>query len=106
MTGARDGWQDRFPGFDVVSQADQWDPVTAAWCWRASARSRTGRFFTPAEQAAAAALIDQLLGQQERAAGSRGRDGRCPAGRTADRRLAVRGHARGRPGVAGLAGPS
>jgi hypothetical protein len=53
----------RFPGFRSLDQAHHWDPVTAG-----AVLSRVGirpdiRFFTPAEEAAATALCDQLLGQ-------------------------------------------
>lgn len=56
---------DRYPGFDVLAQAERWDPTT-----RAMVRGRLGllpavRFFTPAEEAAAHALFDQLLYQRE-----------------------------------------
>jgi gluconate 2-dehydrogenase subunit 3-like protein len=64
------GTPDRFPGFDAVSQARHWDEITAA-----AVLSRLGpppalRFFGPAEEAIATALLDLLLGQAE------------PAGRT------------------------
>lgn len=54
----------RFPGFDVLTQAQHWDPAT-----QAVVASRLGllprvRFFTPAEEAAATALFDQLLDQR------------------------------------------
>jgi hypothetical protein len=68
VTGAREGYEDgaayrgRFPGFDVVSLAGTWDPATAdAVLGRLSPPSEL-RFFSPAEQAAATALLDQLLG--------------------------------------------
>jgi hypothetical protein len=53
----------RFPGFRVLDQAGHWDRVTAG-----VVLSRIGvppdiRFFTPAEEAAATALCDRLLGQ-------------------------------------------
>jgi hypothetical protein len=53
----------RFPGFDVLSQERHWDHVTADLI-----RSRTGpppaiTFFTPPEEACAAALLDLILGQ-------------------------------------------
>ena len=53
--------RERFPGFDVLKQTPYWDEVTAATVW-----SRTGppppiRYFTPAEEAVATALCDQLL---------------------------------------------
>jgi hypothetical protein len=55
------GVDDRFPGFDVLGQARHWDQVTAGLVL-----SRTGpppviRFFTPPEQACAAALLDLIL---------------------------------------------
>ncbi len=65
MTGARGGSGERFPGFDVVAQAGRWDPVTADAVLARLGRRAEPRFFTPAEQAAAAALLDQLLGQQD-----------------------------------------
>ncbi|HEY6494239.1 MAG TPA: gluconate 2-dehydrogenase subunit 3 family protein [Trebonia sp.] len=60
MTGRATG---RFPGFDVLSQASHWDAATAD-----VVASRTGpfpgrQFFTDAERASAAALLDQLTGQ-------------------------------------------
>ncbi len=82
MPGARDGWQDRFPGFDVASQAGQWDPVTAGAVLARLGPQPDRCFFTPAEQAAAAALIDQLLGQQE--------EPLVPAVAMVDARLAAR----------------
>jgi hypothetical protein len=62
------GLDDRFPGFDVMSQAPHWDRVTADLL-----RSRTGpppelKFFVPAEQACAAALLDLLLDQRDQPA--------------------------------------
>src|SRR6266536_1451571 len=65
VTGARGGSGERFPGFDVVAQAGRWDPVTADAVLARLGRRAEPRFFTPAEQAAAAALLDQLLGQQD-----------------------------------------
>jgi hypothetical protein len=72
---------DRFPGFDVMSQARHWDPVTARLL-----RERTGpqpelAFFTPAEFATATALVDQILGQQAAQL--------VPAARMIDSRLAA-----------------
>ena len=69
-SGDRAG-RDRFPGFDVLDQSSQWDPVTAAVVW-----SRTGppppiRFFTPQEEAVATALCDQLLDLDADPPGSR-----------------------------------
>jgi Gluconate 2-dehydrogenase subunit 3 len=59
------GSRDRFPEFDAVGQAGHWDEVTAA-----TVLSRLGpppplRFFSPAEEAIASALLDLLLGQAE-----------------------------------------
>lgn len=55
----------RFPGFDVMSEAGHWDPVT-----RELIESRLGpppadEFFSETERATAAALCDQLTGQHE-----------------------------------------
>jgi hypothetical protein len=63
VTGGDGGQRERFPGFDVLSQANKWDPVTAGTVLSRLAPPPDVRFFTPAEQAAAAALLDQLLGQ-------------------------------------------
>jgi hypothetical protein len=78
VTGASDGRQ-RFPGFDAAAQAGRWDPVTADAVLARLGQPAEPRFFTPAEQAAAAALLDQLLGQQ---------DGRVPLLHMVDARLA------------------
>jgi hypothetical protein len=56
---------DRFPGFDVLDQAGHWDPVTAGVVLARVGRPPDIRFFTPAEEAAATALCDRLLGQDE-----------------------------------------
>jgi hypothetical protein len=53
----------RFPGFDVLSQAGHWDPVTAAAVGARTGPPASPRFFTEAEQAIATALLDQLTGQ-------------------------------------------
>jgi hypothetical protein len=53
----------RFPGFNVLRQSRHWDPVTAGLIAdRTSPHAEPG-FFTPAERASAAALLDQLTGQ-------------------------------------------
>jgi Gluconate 2-dehydrogenase subunit 3 len=60
VTGA-DG---RFPGFDVLGQASHWDKVTEDLI---EARVRTSpqvSFFSAAERAGAAALLDDLTGQE------------------------------------------
>lgn len=56
----------RFPGFDSAVQAGHWDTTTAS-----AVLARLGvpppiRFFTPAEEAIATALCDQLLDQDWR----------------------------------------
>ncbi|KAA0016572.1 gluconate 2-dehydrogenase subunit 3 family protein [Antrihabitans cavernicola] len=57
---------DRFPGFDVLAQSGRWDPVTAGVVLARTAKAPDIRFFTPSEEAIATALVDQLLGQQDR----------------------------------------
>jgi Gluconate 2-dehydrogenase subunit 3 len=56
---------DRFPGFDVLDQAGHWDPVTAGVVLQRVGRPPDIRFFTPVEEAAATALCDRLLGQDQ-----------------------------------------
>jgi Gluconate 2-dehydrogenase subunit 3 len=58
-----DGVGRRFPGFDALTQAPHWDPVTAGVVLARLGMPPAVRFFTPAEQATATALCDQLLGQ-------------------------------------------
>jgi hypothetical protein len=53
----------RFPGFDVLSQAGHWDPLTAGVVLSRTGRPPDIRFFTPSEEAAATALCYRLLGQ-------------------------------------------
>jgi hypothetical protein len=53
----------RFPGFDPAAQAGHWDPVTAGVVLSRLTMPPAIRFFIPAEEAAATALCDQLLGQ-------------------------------------------
>jgi Gluconate 2-dehydrogenase subunit 3 len=53
----------RFPGFDVLSQAGHWDAVTANLIAARIGPPRPPQFFTATEQAAAAALLNQLTGQ-------------------------------------------
>jgi hypothetical protein len=53
----------RFPGFDAAAQARHWDPATAGVVLDRLAMPPDIRFFTPAEEAAATALCDELLGQ-------------------------------------------
>jgi Gluconate 2-dehydrogenase subunit 3 len=54
---------DRFPGFDVLSQADRWDPATASVVLARAGLPPDMRFFTPGEEAVATALTDRLLAQ-------------------------------------------
>ncbi|WP_046387013.1 gluconate 2-dehydrogenase subunit 3 family protein, partial [Kitasatospora aureofaciens] len=51
----------RFPGFDVLSQARYWDRETTAVVVARTGPQPPLRFFTPAEEATARALLDQLL---------------------------------------------
>jgi hypothetical protein len=71
----------RFPGFDVLSQVDRWDDVTAGAVLARLSHPTGLAFFTPAEVAVAAPLLDLLLGQDA--------DPRVPVLEEVDRRLAV-----------------
>ena len=51
----------RFPGFDVLHEVGHWDPVTAGVVLDRLGRPPDIRFFTPAEEATATALLAQLL---------------------------------------------
>jgi hypothetical protein len=53
----------RFPGFDPLNQAPHWDQVTAGLIEARVRPSRQVTFFTSAERACAAALLDDLLAQ-------------------------------------------
>ena len=66
MTGRATG---RFPGFDVLGQAGHWDQVTAELITARTGPPPRPRFFTEAEQASAAVLLDQLTGQCDEPAG-------------------------------------
>jgi hypothetical protein len=55
----------RFPGFDVLGQAGHWDRVTAGVILARVGTPPELTYFTPAEAACAAALIDQLTGQRD-----------------------------------------
>ncbi len=95
----------RFPGFDVLAELPRWDLETAAVVNSRLGRPPALRFFTPAEEAIATALLDLLLGQSSpgeappearqqtllgRAPGGRGpgEDGRIPLTAMIDARLA------------------
>jgi hypothetical protein len=60
-----DRWQRRFPGFDVLGQAPHWDQVTADLVAARCDPPGELKFFTPDEQACAAALLDHLTGQRD-----------------------------------------
>jgi hypothetical protein len=51
----------RFPGFDVVTQRDHWDPVTTGVVLARLAPPAALRFLSPHEGATGAALVRQLL---------------------------------------------
>ena len=55
----------RFPGFDSAAQAPHWDAVTAGVVLTRLGLAPDVRFFSPAEEAIATALCDQLLDQAE-----------------------------------------
>ena len=56
---------ERFPGFDVMSQLPRWDPATAAVVESRLGPPPAPRFFSPAEEATATALLNLILGQEE-----------------------------------------
>jgi Gluconate 2-dehydrogenase subunit 3 len=55
----------RFPGFDVLSQAGRWDPVTASLVTSRLDPPAPLAFFTDAEAACAVVLVNLLTGQQD-----------------------------------------
>jgi hypothetical protein len=57
------GRQPRFAGFDVLAQAQHWDPVTAGVVLARLEPPPPIRFFTPDEEAIARPLLDLLLDQ-------------------------------------------
>jgi gluconate 2-dehydrogenase subunit 3-like protein len=59
------GGQPRFPGFDVLAQAKNWDPVTTGVVLGRLGPPPPIRFFTPEEEAIARPLVDLLLDQQD-----------------------------------------
>lgn len=72
----------RFPGFDVITTAKHWDETTRGVVEGRLGRFPPVRFFTPAEEATATAVFDQLLYQRE--------EPRIPIVRMVDLRLAER----------------
>ncbi len=66
VTGTTPGQQpSRFPGFDVLAQAERWDLVTAGVVLARLSLPAPLRFFTLAEEAVARPLLDHLLDQHE-----------------------------------------
>jgi hypothetical protein len=63
--GSRPWERARFPGLDATAQAPHWDPVTAGAVLARIGMPPDIRFFTPAQEAIAIALCDQLLGQAD-----------------------------------------
>ncbi|PYI65225.1 hypothetical protein CVV68_19120 [Arthrobacter livingstonensis] len=55
----------RFPGFSSAGQAKHWDTATASVVMARLGRPPEIHFFTPAQEAAAGALCNQLLDQRE-----------------------------------------
>ena len=64
-SGAPSGVDNRFPGFDVLSQAPHWDQVTADLVRSRTAPPPAIKFFSAAEEACAGALLDLLLDQRD-----------------------------------------
>jgi len=71
----------RYPGFDVLSQVDAWDDVTAGVVLARLSHPTGLSFFTPAEVAIARPLLDLLLAQDG--------EPRVPVLELVDQRLAV-----------------
>ena len=71
----------RYPGFDVLSQVDFWDDVTAGAVLARLSHPTDLSFFTPAEVSVAAPLLDLLLAQDA--------EPRVPVLELIDQRLAV-----------------
>jgi hypothetical protein len=70
----------RFPGFDVLSQTDAWDPETAGVVLARLGPRPPLRFFTPAQEAVARPLLDLILDQHD--------EPRVPVFEMIDQRLA------------------
>jgi hypothetical protein len=70
----------RFPGFDVLSQTEAWDPVTAGVVLARVGPQPPLRYFTPTQEAVARPLLDLILDQHE--------EPRVPVFEMIDQRLA------------------
>ncbi len=75
------GGKGRFPGYDVLDEVDRWDDLTAGVVLARLDPQQELSFFTPAEQATASALFDQLLAQVD--------EPKVPVLELVDRRLAL-----------------
>ena len=64
-TGVTRGWDRRFPGFEVLSQAGHWDQVTADTVMARVGTLPATKFFSGPQEASARALLDLLTGQDE-----------------------------------------
>ncbi len=64
-TAGTPGWDHRFPGFDVLGQARQWDRVTADAVTARVGPPPVTKFFTRPEESCARALLNLLTGQDE-----------------------------------------
>ncbi|RAN76747.1 hypothetical protein B5P43_22285 [Bacillus sp. SRB_336] len=62
---AADDGGGRFPGLRTADLSGNWDPATESVVMQRLGRQPHMRFLTPAEEAAADALFNQLLGQRE-----------------------------------------
>jgi hypothetical protein len=71
---------ERFPGFDVLSQTDAWDPVTAGVVLARIGPLPPLRYFTPDQEGVARPLLDLILDQHE--------EPRVPVFEMIDQRLA------------------
>jgi hypothetical protein len=63
VAGEPRGYRDRFPGFEVLSQAGHWDQVTADAVTARVGPPPVPKFFSEPEEACARALINLLTGQ-------------------------------------------
>ena len=63
VAGESRGYQDRFPGFKVLSQAGHWDQVTADAVTARVGPPPVPKFFSGPEKACALTLVNLLTGQ-------------------------------------------